>query len=129
MLASRSLFGGEGWGTGSVGYTYRVGAPADQVPLTLEGGRWLAERRVAVKLQTVWVRSLGNDSERRPDDRFGSREGFNFNDASMGRVGGSLLVPIGNGRRWSVEAGYNLWIWGRSARQYEEPFLAVTRHF
>jgi hypothetical protein len=128
-LLSRSFQGGLSWGISSLGYTYRLGAPADQVPLYLEGGRWLAQGRVAVKLESYWVFSLGNDSPREPDDRFGARPDFNFNDASMGRVGASVLVPIGPKGKWSLTAGYNIWIWGLSARQYEEPFINFGRAF
>jgi hypothetical protein len=128
-VVSRSFREGRYWATGSVGYTYRVGAPADQVPLVVDFGAWSRSRRLAVKVQALVVRSLGNDSERRPGDRFGSRPGFNFNDASMARVGASLIVPLGSARRWSFEAGYNIWVWGRSARQYEEPFVALGRTF
>ena len=28
-----------------------------------------------------------------------------------------------------AEAGYNLWFWGRSARQYEEPYVSLSRRF
>ena len=126
---SRSLDAGRAWVTASAGYTYRVGAPADQVPVLGEYGWWSGSRRYAVKVQALLVRSLGNDSARGPSDRFGSRATFNFNDASMGRVGASLIVPFGGQGHWSVEAGYNVWVWGRSARQYEEPFFAVGRSF
>jgi hypothetical protein len=81
------------------------------------------------KVSAVYVRSMGNDSPRQPDDRFGSRPGFNFNDASMGRVGAGIIAPLGKGGRWSVEAGYNQWVWGESARQYDEPYLSLGRRF
>ena len=127
---SHSFRGGRDWGTVSVGYTFREGAPADQVPVVVEGGSWLTPgRRVALKAHLLLVRSLGNDSPRQPDDRFGSRPGFNFNDASMGRAGISIILPLGRDRKWAVEAGYNQWLWGRSARQYEEPFVSVGRSF
>ena len=77
----------------------------------------------------VYIQSLGNDSPRRPDDRFGSSASNNFNDASMGRLGVSLLVPLDRNQRWYVEAGYNQWVWGRSARRYQEPFLSLGRGF
>ena len=128
-VVSRSFQEGRYWATGSVGYTYRVGAPADQVPVVTEFGAWTRSGRTGLKAQALWVRSLGNDSQRGPSDRFGSRPGFNFNDASMARLGGSVILRLGSERRWSLEGGYNIWVWGRSARQYEEPFVAVGRSF
>ena len=128
-VLSRSFEGGRDWGIASMGYTHRTGAPADQVPIYLEGGRWFASNRIALKLESFWALSLGNDSPRQPDDRFGSRPGFNFNDASMGRVGASFIIPFGKQGRWSVTAGYNVWVWGRSARQYHEPFVNIGRTF
>jgi hypothetical protein len=35
---SRSFLGGAGWVNLAAGYTWRVGAPADQIPASLEGG-------------------------------------------------------------------------------------------
>ena len=32
-------------------------------------------------------------------------------------------------QRWYVEAGYNQWVWGRSARRYQEPFVSFGRGF
>jgi hypothetical protein len=45
----------------------------------------------------------------------------------MGRIGGGLIVPLplGPGRNWNVEVGYNKWIWGRSARTYQEPYISI----
>jgi hypothetical protein len=129
-LASRSLWDGRGWGSVETGYTWREGAPADQIPLYAEVGAPLPWGGLKVKATGVAVWSLGNDSAREPDDRFGSRATFNFNDASMGRAGLSLILPLpGAAEGWSVEAGYNMWLWGRSARQYEEPFLSLVRTF
>ena len=128
-VVSRSFEGGRGWGIGSLGYTYPFGAPAEQIPLYLEWGRLCKSGRLALKLESLWAFSLGNDSPRQPDDRFGARSTFNFNDASMGRVGASFIVPLGRSRKWSLTAGYNIWIWGRSARQYEEPFINIGRAF
>ena len=28
-----------------------------------------------------------------------------------------------------VEAGYNQWVWGESARRYDEPYLSLGRRF
>lgn len=129
LLTSRSLWEGAGWANLETGYTWREGAPADQVPLSVEVGVPLPVHRLKAKASALGVWSLGNDSPRRPDDRFGSRPGFNFNDASMGRVGLSFILPVDPAGRVSVEAGYNVWVWGRSARQYEEPFLGIVSTF
>ena len=42
-------------------------------------------------------------------------------------LGGGLIVPlpIGGGHNWNVEVGYNKWIWGRSARTYQEPYISI----
>lgn len=127
FLASRSIAEHRGWWNLETGYTYRVGAPADQVPLYAELGYPLPLWNLRAKASTLWAFSLGNDSERRPNDRFGSRPGFNFNDASMGRVGVGVIIPVrGN---WGVELGYNQWVWGRSARRYQEPYLSIGSTF
>jgi hypothetical protein len=47
----------------------------------------------------------------------------------MGRVGLGLIVPFGPRRLWNVELGYNKWIWGRSARRYQEPYFSIGRAF
>jgi hypothetical protein len=124
-LVSRSLFT-NGWGSFQIGYTWRSGAPADELPVLADVGIPVPFWNAHAKVSAVYVRSMGNDSPRRPDDRFGSRSGFNFNDASMARAGVSLIVPYGS---WSLEAGYNQWLWGESARQYEEPYLSINRRF
>lgn len=124
-LVSRSLFT-NGWGNFQIGYSWRSGAPADELPVLADIGIPLPFWSAHAKVAAVYVRSMGNDSPRQPDDRFGSRPGFNFNDASMARAGVSLIVPY---RSWSLEAGYNQWLWGESARQYEEPYLSINRRF
>lgn len=124
---SSSLVNG-GWWSLETGYTWREGAPADQVPVAAELGWPLPWYGLRVKGGVLWVQSLGNDSERRPDDRFGSRSSFNFNDASMARAVVSLLVPLG-ATGLQAEIGYGEWLWGRSARQYEEPFVAFSKRF
>ena len=129
FLHSWSLGGGQGWISGEIGYTWREGAPADQIPLSIDGGWKLPWGGLVAKGSIVVIRSLGNDSPRRPDDRFGSSAIQNFNDASMARTGLSLMRSFGANDRWTVEAGYNIWVWGRSARQYEEPFFGLTRSF
>jgi hypothetical protein len=126
---SRSFLGGQAWANLGVGYTWREGAPGDQFPVSLDGGYGLPWFGTALKGELVWVRSRGNDSVREPDDRFGGRSDYNFNEASMGRVGLALIVPIGPGRLWNVEVGYNKWVWGRSARRYQEPYLSISRSF
>ncbi len=128
-LHSRSLGGGKGWATVEVGYTWREGAPADQLPVNLDAGWTLPWAGLMVKGSVAWRQSLGNDSARRPEDRFGSRQGYTFNDASMARGGLSFLLPFGERNRWYAEAGYNIWFWGRSARQYEEPFASLSFRF
>ena len=114
---SRSFLGGAGWANFTTGYTWRSGSPAGSA-------RWSSNCG-----QVLWVWSLHNDSAREPDDRFGSNPTFSFNRASMGRVGGGVIVPIGPGRRWNVELGYNKWIWGRSARTYQEPYFSIGYGF
>jgi hypothetical protein len=111
------------------GYTWRAGAPADQVPVTAEIGYPLPFLGAAVKGSAVFVRSLGNESPRRPDDRFGSGAVTNFNDASMGRLGLSFLAPLGRSGNTTMEIGYNQWLWGISARRYREPYLSFGRKF
>lgn len=118
-----------GWINVETGYTWREGAPADQWPVNVDVGIPVNWRDLKIKGTVNFVRSLGNDSERTPTDRFGSRSTFNFNDASMGRVAASFLLPFGEQDRWWVEAGYGIWVWGRSARQYEEPFFSVGKSF
>ena len=42
------------------------------------------------------------------------------------------LMPLGElslVQRWWIEAGYNKWVWGKSARQYDEPFVSFARSF
>jgi hypothetical protein len=128
-LVSHSFGGGQAWANLKTGYTWREGAPADQWPLWIDGGHWLLDGRLTAQGSLVWVRSLGNDSPRQPDDRFGARPTFNFNDASMARIGASVAAHFGKDRSWWAEAGYNKWIWGRSARRYSEPFLSLGHSF
>lgn len=122
-LASHSFRDGRGWLNLETGYTLREGAPADQVPLQAEVGWPLPWRGLAVKGSIVAVRSLGNDSVRRPDDRFGSSATNNFNDASMARAGVAVIIPARN--NVAFEAGFNQWLWGQSARRYREPYVSV----
>lgn len=128
-LLSHSYREGRGWMNFETGYTWREGAPADQVPVSAEVGYPLPFLGAAVKGSAYYVRSLGNDSPRQPDDRFGVSATTNFNDASMARLGVSFLAPLGRGGNTSVEIGYNQWVWGVSARRYREPFLSIGRRF
>jgi hypothetical protein len=128
-LVSRSLWAGKGWTSLSAGYTWREGAPADQIPVTAELGRHLPFWKAQLRTRALYVRSRGNDSEREPDDRFGCRAEYCFNLASMGSLGVGIAVPIAGRQDWMLEGGYNQWVWGRSARKYREPYLSVGRSF
>lgn len=121
---SRNLWS-RGWGTLETGYTFRSGAPADQVPVSIDVGVPLSFLHSTIKATTLFVRSVGNDHTRNTEDRFGASATNNFNDASMLRVGGSLLFPLG-ASGVSLEVGDNHWVWGRSARRYNEPFVAMS---
>jgi hypothetical protein len=122
-----------GWLSAETGYTFREGAPANQIPLSGEIGwplRWQGRwHGAAVKGSVSAVASLGNDSPARPDDRFRARADgtFNFNDASMLKAGVSLIVPL----RGNVDAeiGYSQWLWGESARRYREPYVSLGYRF
>ena len=128
-LVSRSLRDG-GWANLEVGYSYRTGNLADEVPLYVEVGYPLPWQDFIVKGTYTWVQSVGNDSDdRQPDDRFGCSPNNCFPDASRMVVGASLFRDFGAEKRWWAEAGYNQWIWGRSARKYEEPYLSLGRRF
>ena len=129
LLSGSRSFGDGGWTNVETGYTWREGAPADQFPLSVDVGVPLPGNRLYAKVTGVYVQSLGNDSRREPDDRFGSRAGFNFNNASMARVGGALMFALDAERQWWIEAGYNQWVWGKSARQYDEPYVSFARSF
>lgn len=126
-LASHSLRNGKGWANLEVGYTWREGAPADQIPVAADAGYHLPFLGAWAQLSVAYVRSRYNESARQPDDRFGSGTTNDFNAASMARVGGAIGVPIG--KRLSVQAGYNQWVWGRSARRYKEPYFSAGYQF
>lgn len=128
IVASHSFKEGRGWANLQTGYTWREGAPADEIPVWADVGYPLPFWGAAAKLSAVYIGSQGNDSPRQPDDRFGSRPGYSFNDASMARVGAGLLVPLGR-TGTTLEVGYNQWVWGRSARQYDEPYLSLGYRF
>lgn len=118
-----------GWFSAESGYTWREGAPADQIPFNAEVGIPLRWRGIAAKASVAAVASLGNDSPAQPDDRFRARADgtFNFNDASMLRAGVSLLVPLRG--RVDAEIGYSQWLWGESARRYREPYVSIGYRF
>jgi len=122
-------FRDRGWFSLESGYTWREGAPADQIPFSGEAGWPLSWRGAAVKGSLTTVISLGNDSPAQPDDRFRARADgtFNFNDASMMKGSVSLIVPLQH--RVDVEIGYSQWLWGRSARRYREPYASVGYRF
>lgn len=126
-LLSHSYRGGAGWLNFETGYTWREGAPADQIPLYAEVGYPLGWHGVALKGAVTYIHSLGNDSPRQPDDRFGASATFNFNDASMMKAGVGFILPLRG--RTGLEVGYNQWLWGESARRYREPYLSVGTRF
>lgn len=126
-LVSHSFHEGRGWMSLETGYTWREGAPADQIPFSAEVGWPLAWRGLAIKGSLTNINSLGNDSPRQPDDRFGANATFNFNDASMTKAGVSVIVPLQH--RVDVEVGYSQWVRGESARRYREPYLSVGYRF
>jgi hypothetical protein len=128
-LVSRSLFQYRGWASFEGGYTWRDGAPADQITMSADGGHPLPFAGALVKIGAHFEHSVGSDSARQPDDRFGSSATNNFNKASYLKLGASAILPFGSHKEWSAEVGYNQWVWGRSARRYKEPFISVGRSF
>lgn len=130
FLVSRSLFEGRGWANLELGYSYRTGNLSDEVPLYVEVGYPLPWQSLVLKGSYRWVQSVGNDDDTRaPDDRFGCSVNNCFPDASMMAVGASLFRDFGTERKWWAEGGFNQWVWGRSARKYEEPYFSVGRRF
>ena len=128
-LVSRSLADG-GWFNLETGYTYRTGNLADEIPLFVEVGYPLPWQSLYAKGTYSWIQGVGNESETRaPDDRFGCSPNNCFPDASRMVVGAALFRNFGAQRNWWLEAGWNQWIWGRSARKYEEPYLSMGRRF
>ncbi len=130
-LISKSFYDGKGWMNGSVGYNWREGAPADQIQVGAEYAHPLGFIDGAVKGTMYWQKSRGNDSLKQPDDRFGKSATNNFNQATYGRAGIGVLYPFGfDGKKdWWAEAGYNQWLWGKSARRYREPYVSIGRRF
>lgn len=130
FLVSRSMFEGKGWMNIEVGYNYRTGNLSDEVPMYYEIGAPLPWKSLIVKGTYRYVQSISNHDETREyDDRFGCSANNCFPDASMMAVGGSLFRNFGADKKWWGEAGFNQWIWGRSARKYEEPYLTIGRRF
>lgn len=129
-LVSRSLFEG-GWMNLEVGYNYRTTNLGDEIPLTFELGYPLPWKGLVAKGTYRWVQSVGNHEPiiRDPEDRFGCSENNCFPDASIMVLGGGLFRDFGAQKKWWGEVGFNEWVWGRSARKYEEPFLAIGRRF
>lgn len=122
-LISHSFLKGRGWASLEAGYTWREGAPADQIPVWAEVGLPLPLWNAAFKTSVTFVRSRYNQSVPQPDDRFRPGAINNFNEASMLRLAGSFWVPFGP--HWYAELGYGQWVWGRSARRYKEPFVSI----
>lgn len=115
-----------GWTGLEVAYNFRQGAPADEIAVACEWGLALPVQTSPPRLKLAFdlVKSMGNDSERKPQDRFPTDHAFNR--ASMLRSALSLLYPVD---RWMLEVGYAQWLWGRGARVYSEPFAALAHTF
>lgn len=127
-LASHSFKSGRAWASVEAGYTWRTGAPANQAFALTDVGYPLGVLDSHLKIAGLGQWSVGSASPSQPDDRFRSRAGYNFNEASYARLGAAWMVPLGR-TRWTAEIGYGRWIWGRSARRYNEPYVAVGRSF
>jgi hypothetical protein len=128
-LVSRSIANYRGWSSLEGGYTWRDGAPANQVFVNGDVGYPLPFWGALVKAAAHLEKSVGDDTPRQPDDRFGSSANNNFNKASYLKLGGSAIVPFGADKEWALEIGYNQWVWGRSARKYREPYISLGRSF
>lgn len=129
FIASHAILDG-GWINLEGGYTYRTGNLADEIPFTAEIGYPTGWDRLAIKGTYNIVASRHNNSEiRQPDDRFGCSANNCFPDASRQVVGLGGFFTLGANRGWWVEAGLNHWLWGRSTRKYEEPYISLGRKF
>jgi hypothetical protein len=129
FLVSRLVFE-TGWLNLSAGYRYRTTNLANEIPLFAELGYPLPWQALFLKGTLTWIESVGNDSpERQPNDRFGCSERNCFPDSSYAVLGASLIRHFGGRAQWWWEAGFNQWVWGRSARKYEEPFVSIGRRF
>jgi hypothetical protein len=124
-FVSRSFPQYGAWASMDIGYTYRTGCSSDDIPVNGEVGYRLPTDYLPVyaKAGVNFVGSVGNVGDRAPDDRFGGRPTFNFNDASMLRASASLIFGLAH--EVTAEVGYGQWLWGHSARQYKEPFFSV----
>lgn len=129
LISGNHQQGGRGWWSAEGGYRHREGAPSAEIPLNADAGWNVGWLNSYIKAAFVGVFAIGNDTPRRPDDRFGARPDFNFNNASMARLGVSWLVPFGELGNYTVEIGFNKWVWGESARRYDEPFASLARSF
>jgi len=129
FLVSRSVFE-TGWLNLELGYRYRTTNLADEIPFLAEVGYPLPWQSLVLKGTYTWIQSVGNhDDDRAPSDRFGCSSRNCFPDASYMVVGGSLFRNLGADDVWWLEVGWNQWVWGRSARKYEEPYLTIGRRF
>ncbi|HKY31362.1 MAG TPA: hypothetical protein VJV23_02415 [Candidatus Polarisedimenticolia bacterium] len=129
FLASRNLFD-HGWLNLEIGYTYRTGNLADEVPIYAEAGFPSGWAPMYLKGAVSHVQSVGNNSEtRRYDDRFGCSPNNCFPDASRTVLTGGFFFNLGPGQIWYAEAGYNHWVWGESTRKYGEPYVTLGRRF
>jgi hypothetical protein len=128
-LVSRSMFKA-GWMNLELGYTHRTGNMADEVPFYAELGVPLGWKTLKLKGVYTWVQSVHNNSDvQQPNDRFGCSTVNCFPDSSRMVLSGALFFNFGKNHQWWGEAGWNHWIWGRSTRQYEEPYVSVGRRY
>ncbi len=130
-LASRSVLG-RGWLNAEIGYNYRTGNFADEIPMYAELGYPLPWKDLILKTAVTYVQSVGNVSPvREDDDRFScsSTSTSCFPDASRVVVGLGVFFNVGKEKKWWVEAGHNWFLWGRSTRKYDEPYFSIGRRF
>ena len=129
-MISHSFTMFKGWTNLDIGFTWRQGAPANEIPINWDMGYGLPIQSadIYIKAATNMVFAIGNKSISDPSDRFNFPPGFryDFNKASMIRAAVSVLWSFkGN----YLEAGYGQWVWGRGARQYKEPFFNIGHGF
>jgi hypothetical protein len=124
LHASTSFLEGRGWATLEPAILFRTGAPSHALPVGAEVGyRPFDALPLDLKVFSALSLSFHDSHPSSAGDRFSASPSFDFNDASMWKIGASLLV-----RPWLgliVEGGYDQWIWGRSARMYHEPFISI----